>query len=188
VSFGLHHVSDGAFVFGIKLMSSDNLWALLLSIFFAVLLFSGGNFLASDNRDAVLAVFGLVIIAISLWRLRDGLPSRSAKYGLAIFALGVILIVLQQIELPSQIWTIFPGRSFLLKDFAAGSIPDHWAPLSMSPYKTRQDIISLVPALAMFLGVCALPVKNWMLLSWSIVGVAVVSSLVGSIFSPIMWL
>lgn len=179
MSFRLHHVSDGAFAFGKEPMSSDSLWALLLSIFFAVLLFSGGNFLASDSRDAVLAVFGLFIIAISLWRLRDGLPTRSAKFGLGIFALGVILMVSQQIELPSQIWSNFPGRSFLLKDFAAGSIPDHWAAISMSPYRTRQDIISLVPALAMFLGVCALPPKNWMLLSWSIVGVAVVSSLIG---------
>lgn len=160
-------------------MLSDNLWALLLSIFFAVLLFSGGNFLASDNRDAVLAAFGLVIIVLSLWRLRDGLPSRSAYYGLAIFALGVILMVLQQIDLPSWIWSVFPGRSFLLKDFAAGNIPDHWGPLSLSPYRTRQDIICLVPALAMFLGVCALPAKNWTFMSWSIVGVAVVSSLVG---------
>ena len=117
--------------------------------------------------------------ALALLRLRHGLPNRASYFAFFIVALGLSLMVLQLVPLPPSIWANMVGREFVVKDFSLLELQDSWLPLSLSPAMTRQDIISLLPALAAFFAIISISPRDWPALGWAIVGFALVSALVG---------
>ena len=160
-------------------MSKNNFHAVVLGLFIAIVIFSGGGFFSLTNRILVVSAASAIILALSLWRLRSGLPSRAAYFALIIMFLGVGLMALQLVPLPPQVWSGLAGRQFLNQDFALLGLSNQWVPLSLSPAMTRQDIISLLPGFAAFFGILSLSTKEWRVVVWSMVGIALFSALIG---------
>lgn len=161
------------------LMSKNRIFAFILGIFVAAVLISGAGFLSSPIRLLGVSLFGLLILSWAFWCLRGGLPNKASYFALLIIGLGLGLMVLQLLPLPPQIWSALAGRAFVTKDFSLLDMNGLWQPLSLSPAMTKQDIISILPALAAFFAVISISSREWPVLSWTIVGLALASAIVG---------
>ena len=159
-------------------MAKSYVWTYIVALLFTVADLSGANFAAVSEQTLVVCGLGLLVLVISLWRLRLGLPNQSIGWAFLIICFGIGVMTLQLVPLPSSIWSMLPGRSFVDKDLSSLGMGGSWMPLSLSPYATKQDIIFLLPALAGFFGIISLPQQNWRILGWIFIFMAVVSSAV----------
>ena len=160
-------------------MLKNRIFAVIVGVFITFVILSGGGFFSLSARLLLISIFSLVVLTLALWRLRWGLPNNVSFFALMVLFFGVGLMALQLVPLPPQIWSNFAGRQFLMKDFAILGMDNQWAPLSLSPAATRQDIISLLPGLAAFFGTLSLSARELRIVVRSVVGIALVAALVG---------
>lgn len=73
---------------------------------------------------------------------------------LCICVLSVPLF--QLIPLPPHIWQLLPGHSEIASTYEQAAIPLTWRPISLHPYATWRSMLTLLPAVALFLSVLAL--------------------------------
>ena len=113
------------------------------------------------------ALLQLLAVAILAWSAltRDPQPiSTPARRLLQIVAATVVLLLIQLIPLPPQLWTSLPGRESLEAGFQLIGIPLPWLPISLAPYSTMATALTLLPPLALLLGLLRLRAWNsrWM--------------------------
>lgn len=115
----------------------------MLSIFLAVLWIAGG----ASRAD----VFGQVVVRSVAWIILAavlvfGRPPRwSAISSVAIFLLtSVVIVAMQLIPLPPDIWTALPGRELLAQSALVSDQPQPWRPISLSPDATVNALSSLI--------------------------------------------
>jgi O-antigen ligase len=160
-------------------MSKNSLFAIFIGLFYAITYFSGGDFLSFAHRTLLISILSLIILGVAFWRLRFGLPNRASYFAFILLLVGISLMALQTVPLPPQIWSNLPGRAFISEDFATLGLSGQWMPLSLSYYETKQDIISLLPAFAVFFGILSLSAQNWRFVTWATLGVALISTFIG---------
>jgi O-antigen ligase len=104
----------------------------------------------------------------------------------------ILVPVLQLISLPPLVWTILPGRGEVAEAYTAAGIPLPFLPISLQPLTTLRSFLSLLPPIAVFLGVFCLRADaelRWVLLlifSVAIVGAGLeLMQLVGGEASPL---
>lgn len=124
----------------------------------------------------------LLAVAIVGWAVltREPQPVPVAAKRLLMIAGGLgLLFVLQLVPLPPSLWTAVPGRSFIAGGFELLGMRAPWQPLSMAPYDTAAAALTLLPPLAVLIGMVRLPTwtVGWMLAA--VVLAAVVSVLLG---------
>jgi hypothetical protein len=73
----------------------------------------------------------------------------------AVLAASLAIPLLQLIPLPQWIWSTLPGRAPIAETFSAAGLASPWLGLSVSPYATVRVALSLLPTIAIFLGVLA---------------------------------
>ena len=108
-----------------------------------------------------------------------------------IFAV-VLVPVLQLVPLPPQVWTILPGRAEVAEAYKAAGMSLPFLPISLEPLTTLRSLLSLLPAIAVFLGVLSLREEaelRWLLLLIFFVAIAgaglALMQLVGGADSPL---
>ena len=162
------------------------LFVVLLSLIF------GGGTRQGLWSDALVQVVSLPLLAIAMLRLK-ALASPS-EFRLALLVIGAVIVVpiLQLLPLPPWIWTILPGRAEVAGAYRAAGVPLPFLPISLEPLTTLRSLLSLLPAIAVFLGVLSLRKQaefRWLLLL--IFAVAVVGAglellqLAGGVHSPL---
>jgi O-antigen ligase len=129
---------------------SETVWAFVVGLFASFLLVVGPLQVLVPKIDEVLSVITILLIVVSVWRLRSGLPSSLAVSGLILLALGVLLICAQLIPLPASIWSTFPGRQTVLDTLSATKIEPGQMPLSLDPFATRGIVLYIVPSIGLF--------------------------------------
>jgi O-antigen ligase len=88
---------------------------------------------------------GLLTMQSEHWR------ANRAVLSLAVAVLAVPL--LQLLPLPSGLWAALPGRSIIAEIDRTTGLGEVWRPLSMTPYETRNALLSLgVPCSVIVLG------------------------------------
>jgi O-antigen ligase len=118
----------------------------------------------------------LGLIVVKLWR--EGLRSHDIYLLLLVNAV-VFLPLLQLLPLPPPIWSSLPGRASLVESYKAAGIPLPWEPLSLDPDATWFSLLSLLPAIAVFLALNLLGLKTRRILSLLILGFAFGNVLLG---------
>lgn len=112
------------------------------------------------------ALLQLLAIAILAWsavtRGPQALP-RAARQLLLIVGALVLLFVAQLVPLPPGLWTALPGREVFASGFGLLGLPLPWLPLSLAPYDTATTAMTLLPPLALLVGMLRLR-------AWSISG------------------
>jgi len=110
--------------------------------------------------NAILQILGIMIIAGFL--LDGARPSISGPVRtLAIlFAVAVLLVLIQLIPLPPAIWTALPGRQFVAEGRAVLGLPLGWSSISLAPYETMATLLCLLPPVAIFLAIHQAAAKN----------------------------
>lgn len=140
----------------------------------------GGSTQGGILPNLILQLLSLPIIIWSLARKQRD-RSRPARALLILLAAILVLILVQFIPLPPGIWSSLPGREHIAEGFALLGQPLPWLPLSLSPRATLASTLWLLPALAAVLGIIRLGGYRPSILAWCLIGVVVVSVLVGAL-------
>ena len=162
------------------------LFVVLLSLIF------GGGTRQGLWSDALVQVVSLPLLAIAILRLKA--RASPSEFRLALLVIGAVIVVpiLQLLPLPPWISTILPGRAEVAGAYRAAGVPLPFLPISLEPLTTLRSLLSLLPAIAVFLGVLSLRKQaefRWLLLL--IFAVAVVGAglellqLAGGVHSPL---
>jgi O-antigen ligase len=164
---------------------------LVLFVVFVALICGGGTRQGLWS-DALAQIVSLPLLAVASFRLRE-LPSAS-KLRLPLFLMFAVIIVpvLQLVPLPPRVWTTLPGRGEVAEAYTAAGMSLPFLPISLEPLTTLRSVLSLLPAVAVFLGVLCLRDEaelRWVLLlifSFAIVGAGLeLMQLVGGVHSPL---
>lgn len=103
-------------------------------------------------QNMMLQILGLAILAWAAAAPSDGPISRSGKQLLLIAMLAVGLVALQNVPLPTSLWTD-EVRARVADDARLLGRPPTTSPLSLTPYESVSSLLAIIPPLAMF---CAL--------------------------------
>jgi O-antigen ligase len=156
-------------------------WSLLLAVWLVSILLFGGT---PDTSSAVryfFAISSTVMIALGLWRLRQGLPSREAVGAAIVVLISIGLLLSHLIPLPFDIWKQLPGREVFVRAFEAIETNPGWLAMSVSPEATKTAALSVLPPLAAFIGVLSLSRRSFSTLSAAVLACAFVGLIIGII-------
>jgi O-antigen ligase len=163
---------------------------LVLFVVFVVLICGGGTRQGLWS-DALVQIVSLPLLAVAAFKLK-ALPSSQLRLPLFLIGAVVLVPVLQLVPLPSVLWTNLPGRAEMAEAYKAAGMSLPFLPISLEPLTTLRSVLSLLPAVAVFLGVFCLrggTEFRWVLLLIflvAIVGVGLeLMQLVGGVHSPL---
>ncbi|WP_439469985.1 O-antigen ligase family protein [Blastomonas fulva] len=129
-------------------MPSTRLWA---SILFIVLVFVMGGGARADLQSLVLlrpiSVLFL-LYACAICKVQD---LRSVKWPLVMLASLGGWMAIQLIPLPPELWRSLPGHQITVDIESAIGMQSGWRPISMSPAKTLNSLMSLIVPMTMLL-------------------------------------
>ena len=163
---------------------------LVLFVTFVALICGGGT-RQGLLSDALAQIVSLPLLAVAVSRLR---VANSSKLRLPLFLIFAVALVpvLQLVPLPPQVWTILPGRAEVAEAYKAAGMSLPFLPISLQPLTTLRSLLSLLPAIAVFLGVLSLREEaelRWLLLLIFFVAIAgaglALMQLVGGPDSPL---
>ncbi len=116
----------------------------------------GGATRSGYLGDVIVQLTAIPLLVCALGGLLSSERAREHRATM-LLAFSIVLVpLLQLIPLPPDVWSRLPGREALVATFAAIEQPLPWLPLSMTPHATWFGAMSLLPPLAIFLGVAQL--------------------------------
>jgi len=144
---------------------------------FALALVLGGSTRQAALGDAVIEIAALPLLGYALLTLRlADLPVGGRLAVVMAFAI-IALPLLQLIPLPSTIWSHLPGRAQFAGTYEALGLSPAWLPVSLDPPGTWRSVMSLIPALSLFLVTVRLTGREKRTLLKVVIPIAVVSVL-----------
>lgn len=155
-------------------------FALTVAVFAIALVF-GGATIQGLASDAVAELAALPLLAMALVRLATAPVHRLRRAAFPLILLAVLLLMplIQLVPLPPAIWTALPGRNIAVEtfDFIGKSLP--WWPISLDPAATLRSFLSVLPAVAVFLAVLTVDLRDRRILTLMLVGFAVLTVILG---------
>src|SRR5262245_45480742 len=127
---------------------------LVLFVVFVTLICGGGTRQGLWS-DALAQIVSLPLLAVAAFRLK-ALPSSQLRLPLFVIFAVVLVPVLQLVPLPPGLWAILPGRAEVAEAYKAAGMSLPFLPISLEPLTTLRSVLSLLPAVAVFLGVFCL--------------------------------
>ena len=136
---------------------------MILPAYLLLCLLAGGSSQAIWGN----ALLQLLAVAILGWAMLAPDPQPASLAGrrlLQIVAAAVGLLLVQLIPLPPAVWTALPGRALVGQGFEMLGMPLPWLPISLSPVDTLTAALTLLPPLALLIGMIRLRCwnANWM--------------------------
>jgi O-antigen ligase len=140
-----------------KTQRSGTIALILLCAFLALAMLTGGGSRPDLPSHLILRPASVLFGAGACLLLsRDDLERIRVPLAL-IVALAAIMLV-QLIPLPPAIWTHLPGRSLYAEGAAVLGFEQPWRPITLSPARTWNSLVSLLPPLAGLLLLAATPI------------------------------
>jgi O-antigen ligase len=153
----------------------------LVPAYLLLCLILGGASAAGFWANMALQLLAIPIIFWSLVAERRAPLSSAARQLLAILGLAVLLVALQLVPMPPQLWTALPGRREVAEGFNLLGQPLPWLPLSLAPHRTLASALWLLPAVAVLLGIVRLGGFRSTWLAWVIAVVTIFSVALGAL-------
>ena len=137
----------------------------LCAVVIVASLLLGGGTRPGYLSDAILQLLAVPLLLFSLWSMFETPLTKQMRQGLWFCLAIALLPLIQLIPLPPWLWTVLPSRqpSAEAFDILGRAIP--WMPTSVSPQLTWLSALSVIPPLAVFLGVILLGYHERRLLS-----------------------
>ena len=129
-------------------------WDAIAIAMVVLLVFSfafGGASRVHALRLAMVELAALPLLAIVGIHLQKWSAWREHKLILGLLAGLIALPLLQLVPLPPAVWSALPGREQLSLALSLAGMQPGWSPLSMTPDRTWQFFLALIPPVAMFL-------------------------------------
>ena len=133
----------------------------LLSAFLLILWIAGGASRADVSGQAVVRFFAWIFLIVFVL-FSPRFDWRRVKPIAIFLGLAILLVFLQLVPLPPEVWTALPGRELLKGAAEVSDQPQPWRPLSISPSATANALGSLVvPALVLVLSAQLTRDQHW---------------------------
>ena len=161
------------------LLAVERCWIFAVVFVLAIILVCGGISVPSSAVLSMLMAIAVPLIALSAFRILNSDITRLSKLAFALIFVGVGLLFAQLIPLPPSIWTALPGREFVTRSFSAAGIPLGWLPLSLDAETTKENLVFIAPALALFLATLTVKAHQRVYLVLTLLGVGLVSIILG---------
>lgn len=159
-------------------------WDALAIAIVVLLVFSfafGGASRVHALRLAVVELAALPLLVIVGIHIQRWEAWRQHRLALGLLAALAALPLIQLIPLPPAIWTNLPGREQLTLALTLAGLEPGWIPLSLTPDKTWQSFLALIPPVVMFLAVLMASIEMKRRLVWLILGTTVASVTLGAL-------
>jgi len=114
----------------------------------------GGATRQSLVSEAIPELVSLPLLAFALPRAT---PFMNRFPSAAALLVGLIVLpCIQLVPLPPALWSVLPGRSPIAEILTTAQAPMSWRPISLIPVETWRALLSLLPAVAVYLGTLSL--------------------------------
>jgi O-antigen ligase len=123
----------------------------------AMLFGGGGN---QGWSDVVVQLAALPLLAWALFRLNPSQLGPGSQWALALLCAIVALPLLQLIPVPPSLWRSLPGRGEVASAYEVAGMAVPWLPISLDPTRTWLALLSLLPAIAVFLAMLSLEQRS----------------------------
>jgi O-antigen ligase len=110
--------------------------------------------------DAIVQLAALPLLAWALFRLTPSQLGRSGQWAIVLLCAILALPLLQLIPLPPALWSSLPGRQKYASAYEAAGMVAPWLPLSLDPSATWLGLLSVLPAIAVFLAMLSLEPRS----------------------------
>lgn len=120
-----------------------------------VLLFTGGASAPDEWHQIPARLAAILVIACALISFRRA----HLDYGrevLIFLLLALAVIACQLIPLPPGLWSALPGRDMFVPAFDLAGVDPVWRPLSLTPDRTLNSLLALLPAFAAATGLAVI--------------------------------
>lgn len=154
---------------------------LVVPAYLAACLVLGGASAAGFLANLALQLAALPLIAWGSWQLLQTGPGPQVRSAVILLGLIIGVALLQLVPLPPSLWTLLPGRGFVVENYLLIGVALPWLPLSLAPDDSVASLLWLLPAFAVFLGVVALGAFRGRSLAGVVVAVTLVSVMIGAL-------
>jgi len=120
------------------------------------LCFVGGGASRNDVTSLLYLQPAAVLLAMTILLLPGPVRMSSIRVPMIFLSALALLMMLQLVPLPAQIWMQLPGRAPLAEAAQAINLPTVNRPLSLTPDRTINSLIGLVTPFAVLLGYAAI--------------------------------
>lgn len=143
----------------------------------------GGGTRAGFLADVVLQLIAIPVLLTAIHRWEpygaDDPGARAARATIAIPCVLILILVVQLIPLPPDLWSKLPSRQALLASLELTGAQRSWMPISVAPEATWLALLSLIPAMAILTGTLQLDYQNRKRLVVAVIGFGAASALLG---------
>ena len=122
------------------------------------MLFGGGGY--QGWSDAVVQLAALPLLAWALFKLNPSQLGPGGQWAIVLLCAVIALPLLQLIPMPPSLWSGLPGRQEYASAYEAAGMPLPWLPISLDPSATWLGLLSLLPAIAIFLAMLSLEQRS----------------------------
>jgi O-antigen ligase len=152
----------------------------LLSVFIFLAFLYGGASRAEVLSQLVVRLAAILAIAVFAVQL-DRTGARAIRPALLFLAAVAAIILVQLIPLPPETWAALPGRALYADALALAGLPPVWRPLSLTPDLTVDTLLSVLPPLALILGLGVIGRRLYAQLIPIVLAAVAISAVVGVI-------
>ncbi|MEA3015119.1 MAG: hypothetical protein QOD42_3664 [Sphingomonadales bacterium] len=152
----------------------------LLSLFLYIAFLFGGASRVDVPSQPVVRLAAVLAIAIFAAQL-DRTGWRAIRPALLFLGAVAAIILVQLIPLPPETWAALPGRALYAEALGVAGLPPVWRPLSLTPDLTVNALLSVLPPLALILGLGVIGRKPYVLLVPIVLAAVAISAVVGVI-------
>ena len=132
---------------------SDRVFWLTAAVLGTAFIF-GGATRQGLVSEAIPELLSLPLVAFALPRATPSLNRSPSAFALVVGLM--ILPCVQLVPLPPALWSALPGRSPIAEILTTAQAPMSWRPISLIPVETWRALLSLLPAVAVFLATLTL--------------------------------
>ena len=152
---------------------------LTVFIAFVAMVFALGGGARDDIQSLLL--LRPAAVGFAAWALIVAAPGelKAVRTPLALLLALLALVAVQLVPLPPALWHALPGREGIARRDALVGLGDLWRPLSLSPSKTWNSLVSLAVPLAALLVAAVQPAAHRLRLVEAILIAAAVSAVLG---------
>jgi hypothetical protein len=110
--------------------------------------------------DAIVQLAALPLLVWALFKLNPSQLGRSGQWAIVLLCAILALPLLQLIPMPPSLWGSLPGRQEYASAYAAAGMVVPWLPVSLDPSATWLGLLSVLPAIAVFLAMLSLEPRS----------------------------
>ena len=154
-------------------------WPLCMAAYLIFFIVCGGVTQPAPTLKMLQFAAGSVVFCLAIWQLFSVRPRHVGMFAPALAISTLLLVLLQLLPLPMELWSRLPGRDFVLESNALLGLKDGFRPLTLSPEGTKGDAIALLPGIAGFFGVLAMQRRHLYLIAIAIALCGILGVLLG---------